>query len=168
MLSFILDDLPPMPRNRSHMLTVTKGRPMNIKTPLAREFEKDVIQRLEIYSDAINKFCKSFDPKIHYISAEYHIYTPMEILFTKEGVISSRSVDLDAHKCLQDTIFRFMGIDDKLVRDVRYHSPVSNDGKWNFVVMLNLEKIACLKSKSSLIQSTLKQTKETSEFSALL
>jgi hypothetical protein len=150
------------------MLTVTKGRPMNIKTPLAREFEKDVTQRLEIYSDAINKFKKQFNPKIHYISAEYTIYTPSDIIFTKDGSISSRSVDLDAHKSLQDTIFRFIGLDDKLVRDVRYHSPVSHDGKWNFVIMLNLEKIACLKSKSSLIVNTLKPMSDDSMSSALL
>jgi len=159
MLSFVLDDLPPMPRNRSHMLTVSKGRPMNIKTQLAREFEKDVLNRLEIYSDRITKFKSSYDPKVHYISAEYAIYTPAEFLFTKDYTISARSVDLDAHKCLQDTIFSFMGLDDKLVRDVRYHSPVSLDGKWNFVCIYNLEKLECLKSKSSLIQSIIIPTK---------
>lgn len=168
MLSIVFEDLPPMPRNRSHMLTVVKKRPMNIKTPLAREFEKDVTQRLEKYTEEINKFKQEFDPKVHYISAEYTIYTPSEIIFTKDGWISSRSVDLDAHKCLQDTIFRFMDLDDKLVRDVRYHSPVSHDSKWNFVIMLNLEKIACLKSKSSLIQNTLKPTSDDSTSFALL
>jgi len=167
-LSLVLEDLPPMPRNRSHMLTVTKGRPMNIKTPLAREFEKDVTQRLEIYKDQITKFRKSFESKLHYISAEYFIYTPASALFTKDGVISSRSVDLDAHKLLQDTIFRFMDLDDKLVRDVRYHSPESPNDRWTFVCVFNLEKIACLKNKYSLTVNTLKPTNETSESFALL
>lgn len=168
MISIVLEDLPPMPRNRSHMLTVTKGRPMNIKTPLAREFEKDVTQRLEVYSDAITEFRKSFDPKLHYISAEYFIYTPASALFTKDGIISSRSVDLDAHKSLQDTIFRFMGLDDKLVRDVRYHSPESPDDKWTFVCVFNLEKIACLKNKYTLTVNIIRPTNDDSMSYALL
>ena len=155
-LTLVFEDLPPMPRNRSHMLTVVKRRPMNIKTPLAREFEKDITNRMEIYRPAINEFTKSFDRQLHYISAEYFIYTPMEAMFTKDGHISSRSVDLDAHKLLQDTIFKSMELDDKLVREVSYRSPVSSDGKWNFVCIYNLEKISCLKSKYSLIARTIK------------
>jgi hypothetical protein len=133
---------------------------MNIKTPLAREFEKDLSNRMEIYRPSFEEFTRSFDKRFNYISAEYYIYTPQESLFTKDGHISSRSVDLDAHKLLQDTIFKTIGLDDKLIREVAYRSAVSQDGKWNFVCIYNLEKISCLKSKYSLIASTIKPLRE--------
>ena len=40
-INFTIENLPPMPRNRSHMV----ARNMLIKTPLAREFEKDLVNR---------------------------------------------------------------------------------------------------------------------------
>ena len=147
------EDLPPMPRNRSHMLTVSKGRPMNIKTPLCREFEKDVTSRMNEFKAQSSKFKDSFDPKKNYISAEYYVFTPKDQLFTLESKISAKAVDLDAHKTLQDTIFKYIGLDDKLVRDVRYFSPVSHDGKWNFIVILKLENLCSLESTSSSIRS---------------
>ncbi len=140
-----IDNLPPMPRNRSHMLTISGKRPMLIKTQLCREFEKDLENRLKIYSLEMEKFKTSFDPKSHYLKAEYTIHTPMEELFTKDGRVSSRSVDLDAHKCFQDTIFRCLGLDDKLVRDVRYSSPVSQNGNWNYDIAVTIVPIDSLK-----------------------
>ena len=119
-LTLRFEDLPPMPRNRSHMLTVSKGRPMNIKTPLCREFEKDVESRIKEFSSHALAFKEAFNPEKHYISAEYFIFTPREQLFTLKGQISAKAVDLDAHKVLQDTIFRCIQLDDKLIRNVNY------------------------------------------------
>jgi hypothetical protein len=147
------EDLPPMPRNRSHMLTVSKGRPMNIKTPLCREFEKDVTSRMNEFKAQALKLKESFDPKKNYISAEYYVFTPKEQLFTLESKISAKAVDLDAHKTLQDTIFKYIGLDDKLIRDVRYFSPVSHDSKWNFIVILKLENLCSLEGTSTSIKS---------------
>lgn len=161
-------DLPPMPRNRSHMLTVSKGRPMNIKTPLCREFENDLFSRLKEFENKCHKFHATFDPDKNYISAEYYIFTPRNSLFTLKNHISSKSVDLDAHKVLQDTIFRFIDLDDKLIRDVKYFSPVSHDDKWNYVIIYKLENLCNLENTYTSIQNITKLMKEDSMSFALL
>lgn len=144
-ISFIIEDLPPCPRNRSHMLTVAKGRPMLIKTQLTREFEKDLTLRLEEHKGEFLLFSKTFNPKEQYLKAEYIIYTPEEDLFTKDGRISSKSTDVDAHKVFQDVIFKCIGLDDKLIRDARYYTPVSKNGKYNYVVTFTACPIEHLK-----------------------
>jgi len=163
-----LEDLPPMPRNRSHMLTISQKRPMNIKTPLCREFEKDVTSRMNEFKAQSIKFKESFDPKKNYISAEYYIFTPRDQLFTLEEKISAKSVDLDAHKTLQDTIFKCIGLDDKLIREVRYFSPISHNGKWNFVIIYKLENLCSLTNTSTSIQSLTKLMNNDSMSFALL
>lgn len=167
-LTLRFEDLPPMPRNRSHMLTVSKGRPMNIKTPLCREFEKDVESRIKEFSSQALAFKEAFNPDKNYISAEYFIFTPREQLFTLKGQISAKSVDLDAHKVLQDTIFRCIQLDDKLIRNVNYFSPISHDGKWNYVIIYKLENLCNLENTSSSIRSLTKLMNEDSTYSALL
>ncbi len=168
MLTLQFKNLPPMPRNRSHMLTVANRRPMNIKTPLCREFEKDVMSKMEEFSKECQEFKNQFNPKKHYISAEYYIFTPRESLFTVNGNISSRSVDLDAHKVFQDTIFRYIDLDDKLVRDVKYFSPVSYDNNWNYIAILKLENLCNLENMYSLIRSSIEPTNDDSMSFALL
>lgn len=154
-----LYNLPPMPRNRSHMLTVAGKRPMNIKTPLCREFEKDLEHRLSIYSDVMAEFKKSFNPKLHYIKLQMIIFTPREELFTQKDTISSRSHDADAHKAQMDTIFRCLGLDDKLVRDYSVITPVSHDGNYNHIILLKLENRCHLEDMSSLMLSLIEPTK---------
>jgi len=167
-LSLRFEDLPPMPRNRSHMLTVSKGRPMNIKTPLCREFEKDVEGRMKEFSSHALSFKEAFNPDKHYISAEYFIFTPRESLFTLKGQISSKSVDLDAHKVLQDTIFKCIQLDDKLIRQTNYFSPISHDGKWNYVILYKLENLCNLENTSISIQNLTKLMNNDSMSFALL
>lgn len=162
------EDLPPMPRNRSHMLINKGRRPMNIKTPLCREFEADLELRMKQFVPDVARFKASFNPDNNYISAEYYIFTPREQLFTLKGHISSKSVDLDAHKVMQDTIFRSMGMDDKLIRDTRYFSPISHDGKWNYVIIYKLERLCNLENTSTLIRSTTELMREDSTYSVLL
>ena len=163
-----IEDLPPMPRNRSHMLTISQKRPMNIKTPLCREFEKDVTSRMNEFKAQSIKFKESFDPKKNYISAEYYIFTPDSQLFTVDKRISAKAVDLDAHKVMQDTIFKYIDLDDKLVRDAKYFSPVSHDGKWNYVIVYRLENLCNLRNTSTSIQSLTKLMNNDSMSSALL
>jgi hypothetical protein len=148
-----IEDLPPMPRNRSHMLTVSQKRPMNVKTPLCREYEKDLFSRMNEFKAPAASFKKAFDPHKHYISAEYYIFTPDSQLFTVDKRISAKAVDLDAHKVMQDTIFKYIDLDDKLVRDAKYFSPVSHDGKWNYVIVYRLENLCNLRNTSTSIQS---------------
>lgn len=81
----------------------------------------------------------------HFIAAVYRIYTPADSLFTKDGRISARSVDWDAHKLFQDVLFKCLGLDDKLVRDGRVVTPVSDDGKWNYSIGMEIRSIEELK-----------------------
>ena len=129
-----IDNLPPMPRNRSHMI----ARNMLIKTPLAREFEKDLVNRLETYSSQIELLRGSFSPDQHFLKVNYTIYTPHADLFTKEGRISLKAVDCDAHKLFQDVIFRTIGVDDKYIRNVQFFTPESKDEFWNYVVKIEI------------------------------
>ena len=147
-LTIALPDLPPMPRNRSHMLILKGKRPMNIKTPLCREFEKDLEHRLSSYSDAMAEFKAAFDPKIHYISLIMVICTPKETLLKKEGGISARATDVDAHKAQMDTVFRCLGLDDKLVREYHVFTPISHDGRFNHALLLKLEPLCQLEDMS--------------------
>lgn len=155
-LEITISDLPPMPRNRSHMLTSSKGRPMNIKTELCRQFEKTLEGMLYRYSKDFQEFKQGFDPKLHYIQATYYIFTPKILLYTKEDKISSRSVDTDAHKVMRDVLYKCLGIDDKVERDSRFFTPVSQDDAWNYVIRLKLEekwKLETLGNTSTLMQS---------------
>jgi hypothetical protein len=157
-----------MPRNRSHTLVNKGGRPMNTKTPICREFEKDVESRLKEFQGKISNFLSNFDKNKHYISAEYYLYTPRDILFTAGGYVSSRNVDTDAHKVFRDVIYRCIGLDDKLERDSRFFTPVSHDEFHNVVAIFKLERIECLTNTSSLTQNITGPTKEGSMLSALL
>jgi hypothetical protein len=158
-LELLIEDLPPMPRNRSHMLIAKGKRPMNIKTPLCREYEKDLETRLLQFSKEMEAFKTIFIPDEHYIVATYLIFTPEDLLFTQKGTISSRTLDVDAHKVMTDTIFRSIGLDDKLMRDCHIVTPVSHDGKYNYKITLKLENKCTLKNMYSWTQNTTTQEK---------
>jgi len=136
-LKIVINNLPPMPRNRSHVLT----RGMLIKTPLAREFEKDLTYRLQEFRQEITSFVSNFTIVEHYINLSYTIYTPKEELITKAGYISAKSVDFDAHKLMTDVIFKEVGINDKYARKVDIFTPISHDGFWNYVVILRIKPL---------------------------
>lgn len=143
-LNIKIDNLPPMPRNRSHMLTGKGGKCMLIKTPLAREFEKDLVSRLLDYSPHIARFKEHFSPDQHFLKVTYTIYTPHNDLFTKDGRISLKAVDCDAHKLFQDVLFREIGIDDKFIRNVQYFTPESRDEYWNYSVNIEVYELEVL------------------------
>lgn len=157
-----------MPRNRSHMLTVAGKRPMNIKTPLCREFEKDLLQRLSTYKHEMEEFKKSFNPKIHYLSMKMIIFTPKEMLIKKEGGISSRSTDADSNKAQMDIVFQCLGLDDKLVRDYNVVTPISHDGNYNHIIIIKLEELCRLHDTSTWILNITEQMKSNSMSYALL
>ena len=159
-LTLKFENLNPLPRNRSHSLIVKGGRPMNIKTPLARDFEKAVEDTMKEFSSQCSKFKDSYIPDKHYISAEYYLFTPRNILITKEGKISSRANDSDSNKVFRDCIYRFIGLDDKLERDSRFFTPISHDDNHNVIVILKLERIECLTNTASLTQNLIEQTKD--------
>jgi hypothetical protein len=148
MLILQIDNLPVLPRNRSHMLTTIKkgGRviPMNIKTPLCREFEKDLMHRLSYFKNELEDFKSKYNPKLHYISLQMFVFTPKELLLTKDGHISSRSTDADSNKAQMDVLFECLGLDDKTVRDYHVITPISHDGNYNHLIKLKLENLWAL------------------------
>lgn len=141
--SIKIENLPPMPRNRSHSLVTVKNRVMNIKTPLARMFELDLYKRLDDrYLNIQKELKKAFNPRQNFLSVNYVIFTPLKELITSQGSINSRAVDTDAHKLFQDVIFKFLELDDKYVREAYYFTPKSTDGNWNYLIEINIKNIA--------------------------
>lgn len=135
-LTIELLDLPYMPLNRAKMI-VGKPRPMLIKTPLCREFEKDLEGRLE-------KYGKHSIGDDEYIDITYNLYCPSEEFFTKEGKLSSRCPDADSIKVLQDVIFRSIGIDDKHIKSLSVFVLPSPDSRWNYKIVINSHNIDIL------------------------
>jgi hypothetical protein len=115
------------------------ARNMLIKTDLAREFEKDLNLRMHDYAESFFMFRHEFKPMQSYLKVKYTIFTPKSELLTKEGKISLKAVDVDAHKLFQDVMFKSIGLDDKYIRNVSFFTPVSVDDKWNYVI--TIEKV---------------------------
>lgn len=83
------------------------------KTEAATAYEKAIIKHLAPFVDQIKVFASQFDKKKHGLEAKWVFETPD--FYTKEGKISENSVDLDAHKVLQDTIMECVGVDDAYI-----------------------------------------------------
>lgn len=136
-LVLTFNNLPPMPLNRTKTLVAPKGkRPMWIKTPLAREFEKDLSDRLGEFTSDINGFKDSFNKSNSYIDLTFLAYCPSKELFTSLGEISSRCPDFDSNKLMIDIIFGAVGIDDKFVKSANIKYLESSDEFWNFRIVL--------------------------------
>lgn len=133
-LKIVIDGLPYMPLNRAKMV-LAKPRPMLVKTPLCREFEKDLTSRLSEYP-------KQTLPDDEYLKVTYNLYCPIEEYFTKEGKISSRCPDADSIKVLQDTLFKYLGLDDKLIKDLVVKVRPSSTDQWDYIIILESFKIA--------------------------
>jgi hypothetical protein len=123
---------------------------MLIKTDLARSFEADLTERLKEFEDEFTKFRGLVCLDKHYLSVLYLVHTPSDSLFTKDGKVSARSVDWDAHKLFQDVIFKCLGLDDKMVRNGQVITPVSKDNHWNYTVTLEIKDIEELKQLEKL------------------
>ena len=117
-LHLIIKGLPHCPRNRSHAI-FKKGKASFLgKTEAAHSYEQALVQMLKPMSERCLAFASSFDSKTQHLVAIWEFHSPE--VKTKDGKYSQTGTDLDAHKVLQDTIFRFIGIDDGyIVRDTR-------------------------------------------------
>lgn len=149
-IEFTILDLPPMPRNRSHQPIGNRL----IKTQLAREFEKDLMARLYEMKDNLQLFSYQYEASKHYIKAEIVIYTPRENMITKSNTISQHSTDFDAHKLFVDVLFKTLDLNDKLIRDGRIVTPISNDDKWNYHVTLEFRPIEELGNLCTYLKTT--------------
>lgn len=110
--------LPHCPRNRSHAI-FKKGKASFLgKTEAAHSYEKALIFHLQKFGKECAEFDRAFDKSRHHLVAIWEFHSPE--VKTKEGRYSQTGSDLDCHKVLQDTIFRFLCIDDAfIVTDTR-------------------------------------------------
>lgn len=145
--------LPPCPRNRSHSSVVQKGRAMTIRTEAGRQYEKAIQQVLRGKVDL--KFKDKFDSKKHVLIATFVFTTPD--LYTKDDRLSQTSVDLDAHKILQDTLFGVVGLDDGHMVDERKIKQYGTKHQVTFILEIVERKTW---EASILILSTMAQQKE--------
>lgn len=135
-LELEIKGLPHCPRNRSHTI-VMKGRvPMMIKTQIARAYEEAIQLELFPREEEVKTFREAFNPNINYLVAEWILASPD--VFTKEGRVSRNSTDLDAHKVLQDTVMKFIGIDDAYIL-VDKREKIQ--GEYSVKVSLTIEKL---------------------------
>lgn len=126
MIKVFFRNLPPMPRNNSHI----KTRHGYILSDMARMFKEDVTARL-----ASVQWDEYFN-KAKEMAVTVVVHTPKEKYFTKEEVLSKTSIDMDAHKCLLDCIADFFKFNDGIISDFRVvKTPI--DGDWCFEIELN-------------------------------
>jgi hypothetical protein len=110
--------LEPCPRNRSHVAIVRGKFAQIIKTEAAKSYEEAIHQHLTKYILNQQNFIKEFDEMKHALKVDWIFGTPD--LYTRSRKLSNTSVDLDAHKVLQDSVMSFVGIDDSyIIRETR-------------------------------------------------
>ncbi len=133
MIRVEIKDLPYLPVNRAKML----ARNMLIKTPLCREFEKDLSNRLLEFSKDFEEFRNSMHKGNNFISIKYILFCPRSEFFTKSGEISSRCPDADSIKVFQDTLFKSLQIDDKFIKELLVQMRPSSNEHWNYVICIS-------------------------------
>ena len=140
--SFLLQ-VEPVSVNHSHGF----GRGFKYRLPKTVKFEKEIKSQLNQYKEELNELHKFFDPHLHFIRACYRIYVPKAQFKTKEKnpKISRRSKDIDNMlKTLQDSVFKFINIDDTFVCDLEAYKRESLDDNWKIVVELEVRSLLCL------------------------
>jgi hypothetical protein len=146
---FIIQNLPPMPRNQSHALVSQrigggKTVPRMIKTPMALAFEKDLEFRL--------RKC----PGELFAGYDWFKYTlisgiPSNEFWTAKGQVSKTSVDFDAHKMFTDTVARVHKFNDGQICEHHFLKVPVEGPQWHFAV-----KIESYNSKEKAQTCTLK------------
>jgi hypothetical protein len=144
-MQIIINNLPPMPRNRSHTLTVAGKRPISYKTPLCVAFEKDLEERLEVYKKSFWDFHQAFKPEESFIELTMYAFCPSSELFTQKGTINSKCPDFDSNKVMIDVLARCLGVDDKYYKwaNIKYFE--SHSGFWDYVISFNIRSLSELK-----------------------
>lgn len=92
-VKLFFQNLPPQPRNSTHM-----GN--HRLTPLANAFKDDIRERMERTN------LKDYFKECTAIKLFLTVYTSLEIFLTLEGNVSKTSIDFDAHKLFIDEIDR--------------------------------------------------------------
>lgn len=129
-LRFIIP-LKPISTNRMH--GVFRGR--KIKSREGREFEIICNNLLAAFFDQAKIFIENFDENSQAIRVEYKFYFPYHELVTKNGTLMKRRNDVDNMvKVFQDQVFKFMGIDDSLVTEIRAQK-IPSCAHWTEIVL---------------------------------
>lgn len=115
-------NLPPQPRNATHMMGKTL-------TPLARAFKDDIQERME------RTGLKDYFKESTAIKLFLTVVTPSETFYTKENNLSKTSIDFDAHKLLVDEISKYFGFNDGLIVEFEFEKrPIT--GCWCFEIVI--------------------------------
>lgn len=124
-------NLPPQPRNATHMMGKTL-------TPLARAFKDDIQERME------RTGLKDYFKESTAIKLFLTVYTPVETFLTKENNLSKTSIDFDAHKLFIDEISKYFGFNDGLISEFEYEkTPI--EGCWCFkITIMDWSNEVCL------------------------
>lgn len=98
------------------------------------EFEKAIDKELSKYQRYFDKFNGCYDSSSHYLVLDYQFYIP---LFTKKGLISKKSGDVDNFcKPIQDRLFNYLSADDSEVVSVTITKIHSKDYKIAINIMI--------------------------------
>ena len=131
-LKLFFQNLPPQPRNSTHMAN-------HRLTDLARAFKDDIQERMA-RTGLKEHFAESTAIKLFLT-----VYTPVETYLTKDNKLSKTSIDFDAHKLFIDEIAKYFGFNDGLIVEFEYDkSPI--EGSWCFkVTIMDWSNEVCLK-----------------------
>jgi Holliday junction resolvase RusA-like endonuclease len=98
-----------------------------INSKATMTWKDQVVILLSSHAKNLEAFGRLFNPKIHEIHAEYTFWYGN--LYTKEGIINSRCVDVGNDiKCIQDIVLNeLMKVDDKFITDCMISKRLGND-----------------------------------------
>ncbi len=109
-----------------------------IKTEYQKNFLRDVGKILISGNKACKTFSDAYDPKKHVMIGQWFFF--YENFFTKkEGIINSLNPDIEnGKKMVQDSIFKFMGLNDK---DIVHSDDIKWKGQDSIIFTLKLMEI---------------------------
>lgn len=110
--------VPLKPMSINKMYRSYQGR--SIKSAEARQWEAEFNHHLAEYAHEALFFLQSFDEEEHALDVEIIFYLLESDYITKGGRMNKRVLDVDnGIKSSLDQIFRFMNIDDGLIKSVK-------------------------------------------------
>jgi hypothetical protein len=107
----------------------------NANSQKKKALKNEILSQMMKYTQDVVCFYDNYDPKKEFIIAQYLLYIPQDIFYTKKNDISSRKIDIDNFsKLFQDSIFNLIGINDKYALDNILSERPSN--KWELKIYL--------------------------------
>lgn len=121
------------------------GNRLHGKTTAAREWSENVLNTLKYYSQEINELKNYFDEKEHVYRLHLQMLVPIDVLYTKAGVLTSKVVDLsNFEKPLIDLIMLpkyadrgSLNKDDRFVQSL-LSEKIPTKNEWGIVVHIEI------------------------------